>query len=167
MTARLRCHKDRGRAVTVDVSTQTQATMQVALTAPFDFEAVLNAEYKRVARVILRIIQDPSRAEAVAVDVFWTLWRTRRERRERWFGFNGPSGNPEQAHEAAEARSRIRTVFASLRRQDAELIALRAEGLSYQELADALNINPASIGTMLRRAHESFRKEYVARYGDA
>lgn len=195
MTARLRCHKDRGRAVTVDVSTQTQATMQVALTAPFDFEAVFNAQYKRVARVILRIIQDPSRAEELAVDVFWKLWRhgsaqgphsgawlhqaavrvaldelrarTRRERRERWFGFNGPSGNPEQAHEAAEARSRIRTVFASLRRQDAELIALRAEGLSYQELADALNINPASIGTMLRRAHESFRKEYVARYGDA
>lgn len=169
--------------------------MHVAVTAAFDFEAVFRAHYRRVARVIFRIVQDPSRAEELAVDVFWKLWRhasaqgphsgawlyrtavrvaidelrarSSRERRERWFGFSAPSHNPEQAHAEAEERARIRTVLASLRRQDAQLIALRAEGLSYQELAEVLSLNAASIGTLLRRAHQSFRKEYVTRYGDA
>jgi RNA polymerase sigma-70 factor (ECF subfamily) len=176
------------------VGTPTQAIIHVAVTAPFDFEAVFLGHYKRVARVIFRIIQDSSRAEELAVDVFWKLWRhasaqgphsgawlyqaavrvaldelrsrTRRERRERRFGFRGPSGNPEQAHEASEERARIRTVLGSVRPQDAQLIVLRAEGFSYQELADALHLNTASVGTMLRRAHESFRKEWVTRYGD-
>jgi len=161
----------------------------------FDFEAVFHRHYRRVARVIFRVIQDPSRAEELAVEVFWKLWRhssaqgphsgawlhraavrtavdelrtrARRERRERWFGFNAPSGDPEQAREAAEGQTRIRTVLATLRAQDAQLIALRFEGLSYEELAEALDLKPTSIGTMLRRAQESFRKEYVKRYGDA
>jgi DNA-directed RNA polymerase specialized sigma24 family protein len=37
----------------------------------FDFEAVFHSHYRRVARVILRVIQDPSRAEELAVEVFW------------------------------------------------------------------------------------------------
>ena len=37
---------------------------------------------------------------------------------------------------------------------------LRAEGLSYQELAAALDLNPASVGTMLTRAEARFRQEY-------
>jgi RNA polymerase sigma-70 factor (ECF subfamily) len=160
----------------------------------FDFEGCFHAHYRRVARVIVRVIQDPSRAEELAVDVFCRLWRrpsahgphsagwlyraaarvavdelrarTRRERRERWFGLIAPSGDPERAREAAEEGIRVRTVLASLRAQDAQLIALRAEGLSYEELAQSLALRPASVGTMLRRAHEAFRKEYVKRYGD-
>ena len=161
----------------------------------FDFEGCFHAHYRRVARVIVRIIQDPSRAEELAVDVFWKLWRrpraqgphsagwlyraaarvavdelrtrTRRERRERWFAFITPWGDPERAREVAEEGSRVRIVLASLRAQDAQLIALRAEGFSYEELAQSLGLTPASVGTMLRRAHQAFRKEYVKRYGDA
>jgi RNA polymerase sigma-70 factor (ECF subfamily) len=159
----------------------------------FDFEAVFHAHYRRVARVIVRVIQDPSRAEELAVEVFWKLWRhtsaqgphsagwlyraaartavdelrarARRERRERWFGSRAPSGDPELAREAAEERTRVRTVLAALRTQDAQLIALRSEGFSYDELAQTLALNPSSIGTMLRRAHDMFRREYVKRYG--
>ena len=161
----------------------------------FDFEAVFHAQYHRVARVIFRVIQDPSRAEELAVEVFWKLWRhssaqgpqcagwlyrsavraavdelrkrARREKYERWFGVNALSGDPEAEHEASEERTRIRTVLAALRRKDAQLIALRSEGLTYEELAQVLSLKPTSIGTVLRRAHESFRKEYVKRYGEA
>jgi len=161
----------------------------------FDYEAVFRTHYRRIARTIVRVIQDPSRAEELAVEVFWKLWRhpsahgphcagwlyrsavrvaldelrkrARRDKYEAWFGFRAPSGDPEGARQASEERTKIRTVLASLRSLDAQLIALRAEGLSYDELADALKVKPASIGTMLRRAQEAFRKEYVKRYGDA
>jgi RNA polymerase sigma-70 factor (ECF subfamily) len=163
--------------------------------AAFDYEAVFRTNYRRVARVIFRVIQDPSRAEELAVDVFWKLWqhpsaqgaqcagwlyrtavraaldelrtRTRREKYERWFGFRGPSGDPEAARQASEARTRIRIVLARLRPLDAQLVTLRAEGFSYDELADVLDLKPASIGTTLRRAQQAFRKEYVKRYGEA
>jgi RNA polymerase sigma-70 factor (ECF subfamily) len=166
-----------------------------APTDSFDFEAVFHAHYRRIARVIVRVIQDPSRADELAVDVFWKLWRhssahgphaagwlyrtavraaldelrrrSRRERYERWFGVTARAHDPEQMHNAAEQQIRIRTVLGALRSSDAQLIALRAEGLSYEELAQALTLKPASIGTMLRRAQESFRKEYVKRYGPA
>jgi RNA polymerase sigma-70 factor, ECF subfamily len=166
-----------------------------AAATAFDFEAIFHAHYRRVARVIVRIIQDPSRAEELAVDVFWKLWRhasaqgphsaawlyraaarmavdelrarARRERRERWFGVIAPSGDPELARESAEEATRVRIVLASLRSKDAQLIALRAEGLSYEELAQSLELKPGSVGTLLRRAHEAFRKEYLRRYGDA
>jgi RNA polymerase sigma-70 factor (ECF subfamily) len=169
----------------------------VATAAPaesFDYEAVFNGHFRRIARVILRVIQDPSRAEELAVDVFWKLWRSpsaqgpqcagwlyrtgvraavdelrkrsRREKYERWFGVTARSEDPEAARAATEQRTRVRTVLAALRLRDAQLIALRSEGLSYEELAEALQLKPASVGTILRRAHESFRQEYVRRYGE-
>jgi RNA polymerase sigma-70 factor (ECF subfamily) len=46
------------------------------------------------------------------------------------------------------------------------LLLLRGQGLLYEELAAALSINPASVGTLLSRAKAAFRKEYVKRYGE-
>src|SRR4030095_1388485 len=59
-----------------DVHAGTEATMSAeAPTDSFDFEAVFHTHYRRIARVIVRVIQDPSRADELAVDVFWKLWR--------------------------------------------------------------------------------------------
>jgi RNA polymerase sigma-70 factor, ECF subfamily len=33
-------------------------------------------------------------------------------------------------------------------------------------LAAALKLNPASVGTLLSRAQQAFRKEYIQRYGE-
>ena len=44
--------------------------------APFDFEACFHANYDRIARAIARIVGDPGRAEELAVEAFWKLWRT-------------------------------------------------------------------------------------------
>jgi RNA polymerase sigma-70 factor (ECF subfamily) len=178
------------------VSADTEATTASAAPAEtFDFEDVFRTHYRRIARVIVRVIQDPSRAEELAVEVFWKLWRhpsaqgpqcsrwlyrtavravvdelrtrARREKYERWLGVERPPDDPERSREANDARMKIRRVLATLRSQDAQLVALRAEGLSYEELAQALNLKLTSIGTMLRRAQESFRQEYIKRYGDA
>jgi RNA polymerase sigma-70 factor (ECF subfamily) len=178
------------------VNARTEATTSAgAPSEAFDFDAVFRMQYRRIARVIARVVQDPSRAEELAVEVFWKLWRhssahgphcagwlhrtavraaldelrqrARRQKYERWFGARAPDGDPEQSRQHSEDRERIRTVLAALRSHEAQLVALRAEGLSYEELAEALDLNPGSVGTMLRRAQDAFRKEYVRRYGDA
>lgn len=56
-------------------------------------------------------------------------------------------------------------MLAALAPRQTELLILRASGLSYDELAAALELNPASVGTLLARAQRAFRKEYLNRYG--
>ena len=55
----------------------------------------------------------------------------------------------------------------SLSWRSAALLLLRCEGLSYLEIAAALKLNPASVGTFVARAQREFRQEFVKRYGDA
>ena len=158
-----------------------------------DLGQLFHLHYPRIARVIARIVNDPSRAEELAVDVFWKfmripkahhtnpagwLYRTgirkgvdelrrqqRREKYERFLSFLGSAPSPEQLHSVAEDKRQVRIVLATLKHRDSELLILRSEGLSYEETAEILGLNEASIGTLLRRAQDAFRKEYVKRYG--
>lgn len=74
---------------------------------------------------------------------------------------------PEEVHINNDLHAKVTAVLARLRRRDSEILLLRANGLSYEELAAALSLRPASIGTLLSRAQNAFRKEYVKRYGTA
>lgn len=162
--------------------------------APFDFESIFRAQYERIARVIVRVVNDPARAEELAVEVFLKLWRnpqaqgdkaagwlyrsavrkaldelrraSRRSRYERLLGFVLPAPTPEEVRSAAEEREKVRAVLAAIAPRHAELLLLRGDGLNYGELASTLDLNPASIGTLLSRAQQAFRKEYVKRYGE-
>ena len=59
-----------------DVHAQTTVTVMVDPPPDsFDFESVFQTHYRRIARVIFRVIQDPARADELAVEVFWKLWR--------------------------------------------------------------------------------------------
>ena len=159
----------------------------------FDFEAFFHAHYERIARVVARVVGDHGRAEDLASDAFWKLWRTPRaqgtgaggwlyrtavhlalnelrsgRRRRRYESLaEGPAAapTPEEVHAAAEEREQVRQVLARLRDREAELLILRSGGLSYDELAAALDLNPTSVGTLIARAQEAFRKEYVKQYG--
>ena len=57
-------------------------------------------------------------------------------------------------------------MLAALDARQAELVLLRGDELSYSEVAAALDLNPASVGTLLGRAQAAFRKEYVKQYGE-
>ena len=72
---------------------------------------------------------------------------------------------PHDIYSAGEDRHRVRQVLNAIEPRQAELLLLRANDFSYQELASTLNLNPASVGTLLSRALEAFRKEFVRRYG--
>jgi len=161
---------------------------------PLDFEAVFQLHYARIARLIARLVRDTARAEELAVEVFWKFWRTPRahgaraggwlyrtavrtalnelraeSRRARYESLADPppgAPTPEQAHAAAEEREQVRRVLAGLDSRQAELLLLRGSGLSYEEVAAALSLNPASVGTLIARAQQAFRKEYVKRYGE-
>ena len=67
---------------------------------------------------------------------------------------------------AEERRERVRAVLGALKPREAQLLLLRSSGLAYRELAEALGIEPASVGTMLARAEAEFERRFRARYGE-
>jgi RNA polymerase sigma-70 factor (ECF subfamily) len=95
--------------------------------------------------------------------------RGRRERYEKVFGLfrasRGPA-TPEQLCAAGEEQEKVRRVLAALPARQSELLILRSQGLGYREMASVLGWNAASVGTLLARAQDAFRKEYVKRYGN-
>ena len=173
-----------------DQLSQTTSMPNVAL----NFDELFTAYYSRLTRLLYRVTGDRSRAEEVAAEAFWRLYRKtpsdatniegwlyrtglhlaldylkKERRRARYealtilFGF---APDPQQAVEQQEEQARVRRVLGSLKPAQAALLLLRSEGLSYAELATALNLNSASVGTLLSRAGQAFKKEYVIRYGE-
>lgn len=67
----------------------------------------------------------------------------------------------------AERCARVREILGALKPRDTQLLLLRAEGLSYRELAQSLGIQPGSVGTLLARAEAEFERKFRARYGDS
>lgn len=68
--------------------------------------------------------------------------------------------NPVRAVEAADERARVRAALDTLSPRDRALLSLLAGGYRYREMAEALQLNPASIGTLLARAKSAFRAAY-------
>lgn len=160
--------------------------------APIDLETIFHAQYPRIARVIASVIREPARAEEIAVEVFlkWSRnpkaqgelaagWlyrvavrmahnelrrRTRRSRHESLFDVVRRTPTPEELLAARQEQQKIDVVLSVIEPRHAELLVLRANGLTYDELASALELNPASVGTFLVRAQQAFRKEYIERY---
>jgi RNA polymerase sigma-70 factor, ECF subfamily len=59
---------------------------------------------------------------------------------------------------------RVRAVLTAIKPAQAQLLILRTSGLSYKELAEALDVKVSGMGTMLNRAEAEFRKRYLALY---
>lgn len=165
-----------------------------AETLTFDFETTFRQEYANIARVVVRILGDPSRAEELTVEAFWRLWRhqaahgptaggwlrttavrlaidelrqrSRRERYTRWLpGLMRTPRTPDDELSTADEQRRVRTVLAAMSAKRAALLLLSGDEASYRDLANTLSMNPASVGTELRRARAAFEREYVRRYG--
>jgi RNA polymerase sigma-70 factor (ECF subfamily) len=69
--------------------------------------------------------------------------------------------------ERADERSRVRRTLASLKSRSAQLLALRYSGLSYAEIAAALELPQASVGKLLARAEAEFEARYLEIEEDA
>jgi RNA polymerase sigma-70 factor (ECF subfamily) len=61
-----------------------------------------------------------------------------------------------------EERQRVRMTLARMNERQSQLLVLRHSGLSYREIAEALDLAPASIGPLLVRAEREFERHYRA-----
>jgi RNA polymerase sigma-70 factor (ECF subfamily) len=60
---------------------------------------------------------------------------------------------------ARDEHRKVRAALARLPRRQAVALVLRHSGLSYAEVAAALDLSPGSVGTTVRRAETTLRKE--------
>jgi RNA polymerase sigma-70 factor (ECF subfamily) len=153
------------------------------------FEALFKAEYARVAAIANRVLMDQHEAEDVAQEVFvdfhrlhsasaqyapaWlhraaahaALNRLRgsRRRQKREVAQAAEAGDrildPQKVFEVSEDRRQVREALARLAPKPAAVLVLRASGLSYAEVAQALGVGIGQVGTLLRRAEAALRKE--------
>jgi RNA polymerase sigma factor (sigma-70 family) len=152
-----------------------------------DLEAVFRTDYARVVAVAARVLGTRDQAEDVAQEVFLSFgcssvpvgeaggWLTvaaahtalnllrsgrRRSAREEAAG-DGPTVVPDVADLVItrDERSSVRAALARLPHRQAAALVLRHSGLSYAEVAAALDIAPGSVGTTVRRAESVLLKE--------
>ena len=153
------------------------------------FEALFKAEYGRVAGIANRVLADPHEAEDVAQEVFVDFHRLhsasaqyapawlhraaahaalnrlrgarRRQKREVAQAAEESDRvlDPQKLFEVSEDRRQVREALARLAPKPAAVLVLRASGLSYSEVAQALGVGIGQVGTLLRRAEASLRKE--------
>jgi RNA polymerase sigma-70 factor (ECF subfamily) len=152
-----------------------------------DLEQVFRSHYAGVVAVAARVLGSRDQAEDVAQEVFLSFghsavpvdqaggWLTvaathtalnvlrsgkRRAAREEIAG-DGPMVAPDVADQVItrDERSSVRTALARLPHKQAAALVLRHSGLSYAEVAAALDLSPGSVGTTVRRAESVLLKE--------
>ena len=177
----------------MDMSVQSDPVPLIAAAGgTFDMDPVFRAQFPRVARIIARVVNDTARAEELSVEVFLKLSRTprvqagnvnpwlyrtairvaldelrkhaRREKYERIFTLSRQA-TIESGETVSDTARQVRSILASIDKRSAEILMLQSEGFSYEEIALAIGIKRASIGKVISRAQQLFRKEYVKRYG--
>lgn len=106
---------------------------------------------------------------SVAMNLFRNL-RTSGKRRSELLasnpgahGHSAPIAPTDAGADIADTRRRVRSVVDGMVERDRAMLLLRAEGYSYREIAAALEINAASVGTLLARAQRTFRTRYEER----
>ena len=112
----------------------------------------------------------PDSSAAWLITVATNLFRNARAQRSRRLRLLTPERGesvladpppaPGQTTEDAETRGRVRAALDRLDERERQLLLLRAEGYSYHDLALALDLNEASVGTLLARAKRAFRAVY-------
>jgi RNA polymerase sigma-70 factor (ECF subfamily) len=73
---------------------------------------------------------------------------------------DSPGSDPLVRLVREERIAEVRLALARLKAEKAQVLLLRHSGLSYQEIAAAMRIKPASVGTMLARAEAEFSMLY-------
>jgi RNA polymerase sigma-70 factor (ECF subfamily) len=153
------------------------------------FEKFFRDQYPAVVRIAYGVVGNTQAAQDVAQDVFVAALRRfpdpgesdhasawvrvaaahtalnairadrRRNRRQQLSGIEVPPTGPEETVLDRESRIEVRQALSRLPRRAATVLVLRHNGLSYAEVAEAMQVNVRHVGTMLRRAESALRKE--------
>lgn len=73
---------------------------------------------------------------------------------------DAPEDRPAEILARAEERRIVRTILAHMDERQAQMLVMRHSGVSYKDIAAALNLSPTSIGPLLLRAEREFEKRY-------
>lgn len=68
--------------------------------------------------------------------------------------------DPAAAVEQAQERQRVRSALGAMKPRSAQMLVLRYSGMSYAEIAAALDVSPASVGALLARAEKQFEQAF-------
>jgi RNA polymerase sigma factor (sigma-70 family) len=149
------------------------------------FERFFREQYPAVVRIAFGVVGDAQAAQDVAQDVFISAFQRFPDPGESdhacaWvrvavahIALNANSGDvgqqlsavevppmgPEETVLDRESRAEVRLALRRLPRRAATVLVLRHNGLSYAEVAEAMNVKVGHVGTMLRRAESALRKE--------
>ena len=130
-----------------------------------DLEEIFRRDYQRVVGVAARVLGSRDHAEDVAQEVFLSFGRSSVPAGEARGWLSVAAAGDAVVSDVAEAvvtreeRSRVRAALARLPRKHAVALVLRHSGLSYADVAAALDLSPGSVGTTVRRAESALRKE--------
>lgn len=72
------------------------------------------------------------------------------------------NASPAEILARQEEHRLVRLALSRMNERQSQILILRHSGLSYREIAEALNLTPASIGPLLVRAEREFEKRYRA-----
>lgn len=72
------------------------------------------------------------------------------------------SADPAKVAEQQMEAEQVRVVLRKMKSRSAQMLVLRHSGLSYAEIAAALDIAASSVGTLLARAEREFEQKYQA-----
>ncbi len=91
--------------------------------------------------------------------------RDRMRRRARWIPWtaaNDAAVDPPPLRDEEGRLKAVRHALSQLSPRDRLLVALRAQGLSYREIAAAARVRPMSVGRLLARALERWARAYTS-----
>ena len=160
-----------------------------------DLGEIFRREYRLVVGVAARVLGSRDQAEDVAQEVFLSFGRSpvpaseargwlcvaaahtalnllrsgrRRASREESVAATDDAvvSDVAEAVVTLEDRRRVRDALARLPRKQAVALVLRHNGLTYAEVAAALDLSPGSVGTTVRRGESALRKE-LNRHGSS
>jgi len=129
-----------------------------------DAEDVVQTAFVRLMEHLARS-GDRTNLRAWLFTVVANLARDRLRMRRRWLPWTFADSRGAVTEPVFDTRDPQQVFFAAARRlppRDRLLVALRAQGLSYREIAEAAHIRPASVGQLLARAIARWRNEVEA-----
>jgi len=68
--------------------------------------------------------------------------------------------DPADVLERKQEQAQVRITLGLMKPRSAQLLILRHSGLSYAEIASAIEVSPNSVGTLLDRAEREFEEQY-------
>jgi RNA polymerase sigma-70 factor (ECF subfamily) len=68
--------------------------------------------------------------------------------------------DPANVLERKQEQAQVRITLGLMKPRSAQLLILRHSGLSYAEIASAIEVSPNSVGTLLARAEREFEEQY-------